>query len=138
MTIGQARSRLLKIWLWSIVPVAFAFVQAVKGKYGTAWPDIFEGAAFVFNLIGPQIGIVLGATSAFKRNSARARAECDDGLFWWCYGMSIVLIFAVTAIPMSEPYWRLHMKELLAFSNVFLQLYAWILSGLLVSFFIAG
>lgn len=137
MTINEARAGLLKVWLWAIVPLTFVFAQTLFGKYGTTWPDLLDGLAFVLGLIGPQFGIMLGATQAIQTNNARARAHCHPVLYMYCRWMSIVLIVAVTSVLLAEPLVALKVKELLAVSNAFLQLLSWVLGGVLIAFFVA-
>lgn len=136
MTISDARARLLNVWRFAIVPLAIVFLQTLFGKYGTAWPDLFDGLSFVLGLIGPQFGIMLGASQAVQPNNARARATCNDALFQYCYWFSVLLIVAVTAVLILEPLQVFKVKNLLAISNTFLQLLSWALGGLLIAFFV--
>jgi hypothetical protein len=137
LTLGDARSSLLKLWRWSFAPLAFVIVQTVVGKYGRTWPDMLEGILWTSALLGPLLGIMYGASHAIQSNSTRSRAACNVELYRHCYWLSAFLIFMVGATLVCEP-WLIHwkVKELLALMNIILQPVLYWLSGMLIIFFL--
>jgi uncharacterized membrane protein len=138
LTLGDARSRLMRLWRWSLFPFVFVIVQTVGGKYGRTWPDMLDGLWWVLPLIGPLLGVMYGTSRAIQPSNARSRAPCNVELFRHCRWLSAIFIFAITATVVFEPWlilWK--SKELLTLSNIILQpLSAW-LTGVLMVFFLS-
>jgi hypothetical protein len=138
MTMDEARSRLLKVWLWSIVPFGFVTIQTCGAKYGTTWPDFLDGLSWVLGLIVAPVTIIYGGSRVVKLNNARSKAACNEWLFRHCYWLSIAFIVLITAVPVLEPWlvwWTV--REALSVGNNFLQPVQWFLIALLISFFLA-
>jgi hypothetical protein len=137
LSLGGAQTKLVNLWRWGLLPVFIVGLQTITGKYGTRWPDFLDGIFFVLPLIGPVLGIIYFASRALKSNKKRQQAACNMALFRHFYILSVVFIFAVTAILILQPWmvqWK--PKELIAVANLLFQPFSMWLIGMAMVFFL--